>query len=172
MNYIYRQYSNLYNIYILFLQFNSPIFYLICPAFLPHNIIQRCRFVNRCLHTLLRYDIKKQIQGYFIPTIYRIFFRCLDITVPNTPSRQQAVIGYDIIDEELQPIFEEKKLTYIEKEIYKIPVPAELGEAPEYKPRSYNNKRGDSSKRRSFGGKRNNNNGKKGNNRPSSPARN
>ena len=59
-----------------------------------------------------------------------------------------------------------------EKEIYKIPVPAELGEAPEYKPRSYNNKRGDSSKRRSFGGKRNNNNGKKGNNRPSSPARN
>ncbi len=57
---------------------------------------------------------------------------------------------------------------FLEKEIYKIPVPAEL----EYKPRSYNNKRGDSSKRRSFGGKRNNNNGKKGNNRPSSPARN
>ena len=61
---------------------------------------------------------------------------------------------------------------FLEKEIYKIPVPAELGEAPEYKPRSYNNKRGDSSKRRSFGGKRNNNNGKKGNNRPSPPARN
>ena len=61
---------------------------------------------------------------------------------------------------------------FLEKEIYKIPVPAALGEAPEYKPRSYNNKRGDSSKRRSFGGKRNNNNGKKGNNRPSSPARN
>ncbi|RHK37161.1 ATP-dependent helicase [Bacteroides thetaiotaomicron] len=61
---------------------------------------------------------------------------------------------------------------FLEKEIYKIPVPTELGEAPEYKPRSYNNKRGDSSKRRSFGGKRNNNNGKKGNNRPSSPARN
>ena len=61
---------------------------------------------------------------------------------------------------------------FLEKKIYKIPVPAELGEAPEYKPRSYNNKRGDSSKRRSFGGKRNNNNGKKGNNRPSSPARN
>ena len=61
---------------------------------------------------------------------------------------------------------------FLEKEIYKIPVPAELGEAPEYKPRSYNNKRADSSKRRSFGGKRNNNNGKKGNNRPSSPARN
>ena len=61
---------------------------------------------------------------------------------------------------------------FLEQEIYKIPGPAELGEAPEYKPRSYNNKRGDSSKRRSFGGKRNNNNGKKGNNRPSSPARN
>ena len=61
---------------------------------------------------------------------------------------------------------------FLEKEIYKIPVPAELGEEPEYKPRSYNNKRADSSKRRSFGGKRNNNNGKKGNNRPSSPARN
>ena len=61
---------------------------------------------------------------------------------------------------------------FLENEIYKIPVHDELGEAPEYKPRSYNNKRGDSSKRRSFGGKRNNNNGKKGNNRPSSPARN
>ena len=61
---------------------------------------------------------------------------------------------------------------FLEKEIYKIPIPEELGEAQEYKPRSYNNKRGDSSKRRSFGGKRNNNNGKKGNNRPSSPARN
>ena len=58
-----------------------------------------------------------------------------------------------------------------EKEIYKIPVPAELGEAPEYKPRSYNNKRGDNSKRRNFGGKRNNNNGRKNNNRPSSPVR-
>ena len=39
---------------------------------------------------------------------------------------------------------------FLEKEIYKIPVPAELGEAPEYKPRSYNNKRGDSSKRESI----------------------
>ena len=60
---------------------------------------------------------------------------------------------------------------FLEKEIYKIPVPAELGEAPEYKPRSYNNKRGDNSKRRNFGGKRNNNNGRKNNNRPSSPVR-
>ena len=59
---------------------------------------------------------------------------------------------------------------FLEKEIYKIPVPAELGEAPEYKPRSYN-KRGDNSKRRNFGGKRNNNNGRKNNNRPSSPVR-
>ena len=53
---------------------------------------------------------------------------------------------------------------FLEKEIYKIP-------APEYKPRSYNNKRGDNSKRRNFGGKRNNNNGRKNNNRPSSPVR-
>ena len=60
---------------------------------------------------------------------------------------------------------------FLEKEIYKSPVPAELGEAPEYKPRSYNNKRGDNSKRRNFGGKRNNNNGRKNNNRPSSPVR-
>ena len=60
---------------------------------------------------------------------------------------------------------------FLEKEIYKIPDPAELGEAPEYKPRSYNNKRGDNSKRRNFGGKRNNNNGRKNNNRPSSPVR-
>ena len=60
---------------------------------------------------------------------------------------------------------------FLEKEIYKIPVPAELGDALEYKPRSYNNKRGDNSKRRNFGGKRNNNNGRKNNNRPSSPVR-
>ena len=60
---------------------------------------------------------------------------------------------------------------FLEKEIYKIPVPAALGDSPEYKPRSYNNKRGDNSKRRNFGGKRNNNNGRKNNNRPSSPVR-
>ena len=48
---------------------------------------------------------------------------------------------------------------FLEKEIYKIPIPTELGEAPEYKPRSY-------SKRRNFKGKRNNGGGK-GNNRPS-----
>ena len=54
---------------------------------------------------------------------------------------------------------------FLEKEIYKIPIPAELGEAPEYKPRSFNkNKYGNSSKRRNFRGK---NNGGKGNNRPS-----
>ncbi|MDE6986916.1 MAG: C-terminal helicase domain-containing protein, partial [Bacteroides acidifaciens] len=54
---------------------------------------------------------------------------------------------------------------FLEKEIYKIPIPAELGEAPEYKPRSFNkSKYGNSSKRRNFRGK---NNGGKGNNRPS-----
>lgn len=60
---------------------------------------------------------------------------------------------------------------FLEKEIYKIPVPAELGESPEYKPRSYNSKRGggDSSKRRSFGGNRNNGGRKSNNNRSSSP---
>lgn len=55
---------------------------------------------------------------------------------------------------------------FLEKEIYKIPIPAELGEAPEYKPRSFNkSKYGNNSKRRNFRGK---NNGGKGNNRPSS----
>lgn len=54
---------------------------------------------------------------------------------------------------------------FLEKEIYKIPIPAELGEAPEYKPRSFNKgKYGNNSKRRNFRGK---NNGGKGNNRPS-----
>lgn len=53
---------------------------------------------------------------------------------------------------------------FLEKEIYKIPIPAELGEAPEYKPRSFNKgKYGNNSKRRNFRGK---NNGGKGNNRP------
>ena len=51
---------------------------------------------------------------------------------------------------------------FLEKEIYKIPIPTELGEAPEYKPRSFSNY----SKRRNFKGKRNNGGGK-GNNRPS-----
>ncbi|WP_455613789.1 DEAD/DEAH box helicase [Bacteroides congonensis] len=55
---------------------------------------------------------------------------------------------------------------FLEKEIYKIPIPAELGEAPEYKPRSFNKgKYGNNPKRRNFRGK---NNGGKGNNRPSS----
>ena len=54
---------------------------------------------------------------------------------------------------------------FLEKEIYKIPIPAELGEAPEYKPRSFNKgKYGNNPKRRNFRGK---NNGGKGNNRPS-----
>lgn len=54
---------------------------------------------------------------------------------------------------------------FLEKEIYKIPIPSELGEAPEYKPRSFNKgKYGNNSKRRNFRGK---NNGGKGNNRPS-----
>lgn len=49
---------------------------------------------------------------------------------------------------------------FLEKEIYKIPVPEELGEAPEYKPRS-----NDRRKRSSFkgGGRRNNGTGKGGN---------
>lgn len=55
---------------------------------------------------------------------------------------------------------------FLEKEIYKIPIPAELGEAPEYKPRSFS-RSGNNSKRRNFKGKRNNNGGGKGNNRPS-----
>ena len=55
---------------------------------------------------------------------------------------------------------------FLEKEIYKIPIPTELGEAPEYKPRSFSNKGGIYSKRRNFKGKRNNGGGK-GNNRPS-----
>ena len=55
---------------------------------------------------------------------------------------------------------------FLEKEIYKIPIPTELGEAPEYKPRSFSNKGCNYSKRRNFKGKRNNGGGK-GNNRPS-----
>ena len=49
---------------------------------------------------------------------------------------------------------------FLEKEIYKIPVPEELGEAPEYKPRA-----NDGRKRSSFkgGGRRNNGTGKGGN---------
>ena len=49
---------------------------------------------------------------------------------------------------------------FLEKAIYKIPVPEELGEAPEYKPRS-----NDGRKRSSFkgGGRRNNGTGKGGN---------
>lgn len=56
---------------------------------------------------------------------------------------------------------------FLEKEIYKIPIPEELGEAPEYKPRSFNNKRnGNYSKKRNFKGKKYN--GGKGNNHSSS----
>ena len=46
---------------------------------------------------------------------------------------------------------------FLEKEIYKIPIPEELGEAPEYKPRSFNkNRNRNFSKRKDFREKRNN----------------
>lgn len=46
---------------------------------------------------------------------------------------------------------------FLEKEVYKIPIPAGLGEAPEYKPRSFNSsKYGNNSKRRNFRGKNSN----------------
>ena len=52
---------------------------------------------------------------------------------------------------------------FLEKESYKIPIPEGLGEAPEYKPRSFNkNRNGNFSKRKDFRGKRNNG-GKKSN---------
>ena len=61
---------------------------------------------------------------------------------------------------------------FLEKEIYKIPIPVELGEAPEYKPRSFSKGKGGNYKRKDFRGKRNNNNGGKRNNRPSPPRQN
>ncbi|MGL4518524.1 MAG: DEAD/DEAH box helicase [Phocaeicola sp.] len=48
--------------------------------------------------------------------------------------------------------------TFIGKDIYKIPVPEELGETPEYKPRT---SRGGSGRRNNQGGGRNNKNGSK-----------
>lgn len=53
---------------------------------------------------------------------------------------------------------------FLEKEIYKIPVPAELGEAPEYKPRSnggYSGRRRDFRGGKSNGGSRSSSRGKK-----------
>ena len=61
---------------------------------------------------------------------------------------------------------------FLEKEIYKIPIPEELREAPEYKPRSFSKGKGGNYKRKDFRGKRNNNNGGKRNNRPSPPRQN
>ena len=61
---------------------------------------------------------------------------------------------------------------FLEKEIYKIPIPEELGEAPEYKPRPFSKGKGGNYKRKDFRGKRNNNNGGKRNNRPSPPRQN
>ena len=61
---------------------------------------------------------------------------------------------------------------FLEKEIYKIPIPEELGEAPEHKPRSFSKGKGGNYKRKDFRGKRNNNNGGKRNNRPSPPRQN
>ena len=61
---------------------------------------------------------------------------------------------------------------FLEKEIYKIPIPEELGEAPEYNPRSFSKGKGGNYKRKDFRGKRNNNNGGKRNNRPSPPRQN
>lgn len=54
---------------------------------------------------------------------------------------------------------------FLDKDIYKIPIPAELGEAPEYKPRSFNkNGGGNNPRKKNFRGKKFNNG--KGNNHP------
>lgn len=42
---------------------------------------------------------------------------------------------------------------FLEKDIYKIPIPTELGEAPEYRPRSFERRASDC-KRKNFRGKR------------------
>ena len=54
---------------------------------------------------------------------------------------------------------------FLEKDIYKIPIPTELGETPEYRPRSFEKRESDY-KRKNFRGKRPSY--KKGNFRPSS----
>lgn len=57
---------------------------------------------------------------------------------------------------------------FLEKDIYKIPIPIELGEAPEYKPRSFNRNGSDNnSRKKNFRGKKYTN-GKGNNNRPAS----
>ena len=67
-----------------------------------------------------------------------------------------------VINEKEQSNFKSIE-NFLEKEIYKIPIPEGLGEAPEYKPRSFNkNRNGNFSKRKDFRGKRNNG-GKKSN---------
>lgn len=71
-------------------------------------------------------------------------------------------VALTFISEKEQTSFKDIE-TFLDKDIYKIPIPAELGEAPEYKPRSY--KGGGNFQRKNFsGGKRNN--GKGNSNRP------
>lgn len=102
------------------------------------------------IRLVLNYDVPHDSEDY----VHRI---------GRTARANNDGVALTFINEKEQSNFKSIE-NFLEKDIYKIPIPAELGEAPEYKPRSYSKNNGNYSKRRNFKGK---GNSRKGNSRPS-----
>lgn len=97
------------------------------------------------IRLVLNYDVPHDSEDY----VHRI---------GRTARANNDGVALTFVNEKEQSNFKQIE-NFLEKDIYKIPVPAELGEAPEYKPRSYSGGGG----RRNFrsnGGGRSNDKGK------------
>ena len=106
---------------------------------------------------MINYDVPRDSEDY----VHRI---------GRTARANNDGVAITFISEKEQGYFRNIE-KFLDKDIYKIPVPEELGEAPEYKPRAFDGGRRDGhSNGRKPGGSRNNSrNNKDGKPRPKRP---
>ena len=84
------------------------------------------------IRLVINYDVPHDSEDY----VHRI---------GRTARANNDGVALTFVNEKEQSNFKQIE-NFLEKEIYKIPVPEELGEAPEYKPRSYDRGRRNFSK--------------------------
>lgn len=118
------------------------------------------------IRLVINYDVPHDSEDY----VHRI---------GRTARANNDGVALTFVNEKEQSNFKQIE-NFLEKEIYKIPVPEELGEAPEYKPRSYdrgrrnfskggrNTNRGGGNDQKKSASKRRNNAPKRNNNGPGS----
>ena len=109
------------------------------------------------IRLVINYDVPRDSEDY----VHRI---------GRTARANNDGVAITFISEKEQGYFRNIE-KFLDKDIYKIPVPEELGEAPEYKPRAFDGGRRDGhSNGRKPGGNRNNSrNNKDGKPRPKRP---